>query len=253
MELELWVIILLSSVYFVAGFIDSIAGGGGLLTVPAFLLTGLPPDLVLGTNKLAASCGMLTALGNYARNGLILWKVLITGLPAVIAGGLLGSWMLLSLNNELLGKILVFLLPFGLAALLMPTRDRPPRDLNAAALYLYLPALCFILGMYQGFLGPGNGSFMLLGMHLILGSSLLRASATSKLLNLCATLTALAVFIIRGKVLFLLGLPLIMAGILGNYVGSKTAIKEGSGLVRTILMISLSLLFASLVWKFWLA
>ena len=89
MELELWVIVLLAVVYFTAGFIDSIAGGGGLLTVPAFLLTGLPPEVVLGTNKLASCCGMLTALGNYARSGLVYWRALLTGVPAVILGGLI--------------------------------------------------------------------------------------------------------------------------------------------------------------------
>ncbi len=253
MELEIWVIALLCSAYFAAGFIDSIAGGGGLISVPAFLLTGTPPEVVLGTNKLASCCGMATALRNYARSGLVVWRAAWVGVPVVLVGAALGAKALLFFDSEAVGKIIVALLPLGILATFMPKKDQGKhQDITPRGLYVHLPIICLILGFYEGFFGPGAGSFFILAQHFILRFGLLQASATTKLLNLGAGLSAVVVLMWHGKVLYLLALPLAAANICGNYMGSKLAIRIGAAFVRRLLSVSLSLLFISLIWKFWI-
>lgn len=251
MELELWVVALLCFVYFSAGFIDSIAGGGGLLTYPAILLSGVPADLAFGTTKLTGAVGMSVALGNYARSGLVVWKAAPAGVPAVILGAMLGSEALLSMSNEMIGKVVVFLLPLGILATFMPKDDKGEREPTARQLYVYLPLVCLVLGFYEGFFGPGAGSFLLMALHFLLGFGMLASSATMKLLNVAATGSALMVFIYQGKVLYHLAIPLALAAVAGNYWGSRCAIRVGPKLIRKILAVSLSLLFASLIYKFW--
>lgn len=252
MELELWVILLLCLVYAGAGYIDSIAGGGGLLTIPAILLTGVPPDFAFGTTKFSGLIGMSVALGNYARSGLVVWKAALGGVPAVLIGAALGSHALLGMSNEMIGKVVVFLLPLGILATFLPKRDKGSRPPTPFHLYILLPPVCLVLGFYEGFFGPGAGSFFLMALHFLLGFGMLAASATMKLLNVAATGSALMVFIYQGKVLYLLAIPLTIASVAGNYLGSRTAIRVGPGFVRKILACSLSLLFVSLIWKFWL-
>lgn len=252
MELELWIVALLCCVYFAAGFIDSIAGGGGLLSVPAFLLTGFPPEIVLGTNKLASCCGMSVALRNYARSGLVVWRSALVGVPVVVLGGALGSKALLLFDSGTIGKIIVVLLPIGIAATFLPKKDRGVQELTPKKLYTLLPLICLVLGFYEGFFGPGTGSFFILALHFIMGFGLLHATATTKLLNLAAGMSGLAVFMWHDKVLYLLAIPLAVANICGNYAGSKMAIKIGPSCVKRFLSVSLTLLFASLVWKFWI-
>ncbi|MDL2272518.1 TSUP family transporter [Desulfovibrio sp. OttesenSCG-928-I05] len=251
MELELWVVALLCLAYFSAGYIDSIAGGGGLLTIPAILLAGVPADLAIGTTKLSATFGMSMALRNYARSGLVIWKAATAGVPAVILGSILGSSALLSMSNEMIGKVVVFLLPLGILVTFLPKEDRGEREPSARQLYVYLPLVCLVLGFYEGFFGPGAGSFMLMALHFMLGFGMLASSGTMKLLNVTATGAALMVFIYQGKVLYLLAIPLTIAAVSGNYFGSRSAIRVGPKLIRKILAVSLSLLFASLIYKIW--
>jgi uncharacterized membrane protein YfcA len=251
MELELWTIALLCVAYFTAGFIDSIAGGGGLITMPCILLAGIPPDLAFGTNKLASSCGLGAAMASYARNGLVLWRAAPLGIPAVLIGASIGGAVLLSLDNDTIGKVVVVLLPLGIFATFLPKKDRGEKRVGARQFYILLPLICLTLGFYEGIFGPGAGSFFILALHFLLGFGLLQASATTKLLNFAATASSCVIFIIQGKVLYMLALPLAAFSIAGNIAGSRTAMRIGAGFVRTVLSFSLTLLFASLVWKFW--
>ncbi|MDR2503112.1 MAG: TSUP family transporter [Deltaproteobacteria bacterium] len=251
-ELDLWIVLALLPVYFAAGFIDSVAGGGGLIAAPAFLLTGTSPDLVLGTNKLAACMGTASSLINYARSGLALWRMAVVGLPAALLGSFLGTRVILLFDSAYIGRLIVLLLPLGVAATLIPKKDRGRKELTRAGLYVFTPLVCLLIGFYDGFFGPGTGSFFILALHLATGVGLLQASATAKIFNLATNLGSLAVFIFYGKVLFALGLPLALANIAGNLLGSRMAIKIGAGFVRRVLSVSLSLLFFSLLWKFYL-
>lgn len=253
MEFEIWVIAILFVVFFISGFVDSIAGGGGLINIPAFLLTGIDPEFALGTTKMSATIGKIASLINYAKNSLVDWRVSFVGVPAAIIGGALGTRAILFFDSVHIGRIIIFLLPLGVLAILLPRKDfGTKKELSALKLYLLTPAICLLLGFYDGFFGPGVGSFFIIALNLFVGLTLVQAAATTKVFNFTTAFSSFVVFAIAGKVLFLVGIPLAIASIIGNTLGSSLAIKIGSSFVKKILLFSLSLLFVTLVWKFFI-
>lgn len=253
MELEVWIVTLLCAVLFCSGFMDGIVGGGGLISLPALLLAGLPPEAALGTNKFVAYCGVAASFGTYARSGVVFWKAARTGIPAMLLGAIIGAKCLLALDSAVIGKVLIFMLPIGIFAFFMPRKDRGAREKRPGDLTFRLPLICMILGLYDGFFGPGCGTFFAIAFHLFLGFGLIPAVATSKMISLVGGMGGVIVFILKGNVNFLLGMPLGLCCVIGNIVGSRMAMRVGPGLVRRFLVVSLALLFGSLVWKFWFA
>ena len=237
---------------FVAGFIDSIAGGGGLIALPATLLVGLPPHHCLGTNKFMASLGTAAACWSYAKSGAIIWRVVFVGIGFSLLGSFLGAKLVLVVDNSVLGKIMLALLPVAALTTFMPIRKAfENRAIPFLRLYIGTPIVCLAIGFYDGFFGPGTGSFLLLGLHFALGMNLVSASATAKPFNLASNLSAMVVFMLNGQVLYSLAIPMAVSNILGNVLGSRLALAKGSPVVRKMLLVSLSLLFATLVWKYW--
>lgn len=248
-------ILICSITAFVAGFVDSVAGGGGLIQTPVMLLTGIPPHSVLGTNKFATTFGTSLAVLNYARNGFILWRAALAGLGFSLLGAYAGSRLALHVDSAVLGKVIVALLPVGLLALFLPARKGCGGDalLSGGRLYTVMPLTAFAVGMYDGFFGPGTGSFFIIALHWCLRMDLVRASGTAKVFNLASNVGALAAFLWDGKVIFALGLPMALANMAGNYLGSRLAIQKGAGIVRNFLFLSLGLLFCTLVWRYFFA
>lgn len=254
LDIGLGVIAICSGAAFLGGFIDSIAGGGGLITMPALLLCGVPPHQALAANKVSACVGTATALSNFMRSGLVLWRTALTGLGFSLAGAWAGSFLTLHISSELLAKILVILLPLAMLATLFPPRARKDPgavspDAAERRLWLAVPLLCLLIGIYDGFFGPGTGSFLILAFHWILGMGLIQASATSKVLNLASNVGGSVTFIWHGKVLWPLTLSMMAACVLGNWLGSRLAIRRGAGAVRVFLFVSLSLLMLTLIWE----
>ncbi|PED07024.1 hypothetical protein COL30_12230 [Bacillus pseudomycoides] len=240
---------------FAAGFIDSIAGGGGLIMVPAFLLSGLPAQTALAQEKLVGTIGTVAAITNYMKDKKIIWKVVGSGIVSALIGAYVGAKLILFFDEELVGKLIVFLFPLGLLFTILPKKQSKKSNLNLSEVkYAFLSVfmVCFFAGFYDGFFGPGTGSLMIILFHYILKFSLVEASATSKIFNFASNVGALIAFIIAGKVLFLKGIPMIIGNILGNYVGSRLAIKQGDKIIRATLIGSLSLLFISLLYKYFI-
>lgn len=246
--------VILSLVSFFAGLIDSIAGGGGLLLLPALLLAGLPPQTALGTNKFAASMGTGTALFNFIRGKKVVWKIAVYGIFFALLGGVAGSKAVLALDNRVVAKIIVVLLPLAAIATLYPRKNAVAEKVNLTrlALWVKVPLICFLFGAYDGFFGPGTGSFFIIAFYLFLNLGLVESSATAKVFNLLSNLGALVMFIIGGKVIYLIAVPLALANIAGNYLGSHLTLKKEAQLVKVFLMVSLTILFVTLIWKyFW--
>lgn len=238
-----------SVIALVAGFVDSIAGGGGLLTMPALLLSGVPPHLALGTSKIQATLGTTAALAMFAHGHCVLWRLALWGLGFSLLGSALGSSFALWMDEAVLGGVMLALLPFAMVFSLLPKKERPEtgKEPEGMAFWLGMPLICLVLGAYDGFFGPGTGTFLILGLHWILRLDLVRSSATSKVLNLGSNVGALAVFAWHGQYVLLLALPMVVASILGNCFGSRTAMRVGAKAVRRFLTVSLGILFCTLV------
>lgn len=234
------------------GFIDAIAGGGGLLTVPALLICGVPPHIALGTNKISAFLGTSVALFNFARNGLVRWRLAFYGIAFSLAGSWAGTLLAIRLDSALLGKILIFLLPLAMAVTLLPSRKNSEEEKRVTGLkfWIYLPLLAFAMGVYDGFFGPGTGSFLILGLHWILGLGLVGASGTAKAFNLASNFSGAVSFAIHGMVNWPLGVVMAACLMIGNWGGSTLAIKIGSKAVRRFLIISLLLLLGTLIQQY---
>ena len=254
MDISLAVLVVLCVFFFLAGFVDSVAGGGGLISTPALLLCGVPPHMALGTGKFASTLGSLTSLWTFARNHLVVLRIAPAGFISAFAGGMAGSALALHIDSALLGKLLVFLLPVGMVISLFSGRlVSTEGELPERHLWIRVILMGFLIGGYDGFFGPGTGSFFIIAQHLLLHMGLVRASATAKVFKLASNAGAFAVFTSGGVTLFSLGIPLAVANILGNQLGTRLAIRIGTRMVRNFLYVTLSLLLSTLAYRFFLS
>ena len=231
-----------------AGLIDSIAGGGGLITVPALLLAGLDPRLALGTNKFQSSFGSFTASVRYARAGEVQVKRTVPGIVFTLIGAATGSALVQVIRIELLDA----LIPFLLLAILLYTVFSPrlgaidshPRMKEGAFYCIFGLAM----GFYDGFFGPGTGSIWVIAFMLFLGQNLKKATAHTKIMNFTSNVVALAVFVIGGNVLYSAGLVMAVGQIIGARIGSGMVIKRGAEFIRPIFITMVALATLKLFW-----
>lgn len=244
-------ILLLSGMSFLAGFIDAVAGGGGLILMPSLLVAGIPPQMALGTNKFAGMLGTLTALMNFVRSRKVIWKIALAGLAFSLSGAVLGTRAILHFDPAEAGKIIVFLLPFPAILTFMPKKQLKTSvdEFSRLNMYLHVQLLCLVIGFYDGFFGPGTGTFLIFGFYAFLGLHLINASAVSKVFNLASNIGSFVTFVCAGKVLYSIGIPIALANILGGYIGSSMAIKKGQAFIKAILILVFIILFMTLVFK----
>ncbi len=227
-------IALLAAVAFVAGTIDAVAGGGGLLTVPAILWAGLPPHLALGTNKGQSVFGSLAALARFVRAGMVDGPRARITLPLGLLGSLAGASLVLAVPPAALRPIVLALL--AAAALFMGVRrpgaarleDTPPPGRPA----LRAAGIALAIGAYDGFFGPGTGTFLIVAFVALLGDGLAHASADAKVVNFASNLAAVGLFAARGTVVWRIALPMALAQLAGGWLGAHLAIRRGDALVR---------------------
>ena len=245
------ILLILVVVAFVAGFIDAIAGGGGLLTIPALLMAGLPPHLVLGTNKLCATFGSATASFTFYRKGLFNPKQWRKGLLATATGAVLGALLAQQLPAQWLNQMLPIIV-FACAVYLLFGRtpqvseDSQPLIKTGRQLPQGLS-----LGFYDGVAGPGTGAFWTVSTLLLYPLDLLRASGVARSMNFVSNAAALSMFIISGNVAWALGLGMGAALMLGASVGARVAIGGGNRLIRPIFIMVVMALAARLAWQHW--
>lgn len=244
-------VLMLGAIAFVAGFVDSIAGGGGLFLVPGFLLVGMPPQVALGQEKLVSTLGTLAAIRNFLANSKMVWQVALVGVPFSLLGAYLGAHLIVSISQEAVGKIILALIPFGILIFLTP-KDRlvEERELSSRMVFTVVPLTCLAIGFYDGFFGPGTGSMFIIAFHYLLRMDLVSSSANSKTFNFASNIGALVAFVIAGKVVYLLAVALVACNILGNHLGSALALRKGNEVVRKALVFSMLCLFTSLGVKY---
>ena len=223
-------IILLCFAGFIAAFVDSIAGGGGLISVPAFLIAGLSPHLTLGTNKFASTTGSLTSSIKFALSGKVNFKLIRFLVPFTLLGAALGVNTVLKIDQSFLKSLVLILILFvGVYSLFSKTLGAANKFNNPTPFSLVGGILlAFSLGFYDGFFGPGTGSF------LIFGFDFLNASGNAKFLNFISNITSLALFAMKGNISYSYGIPVALFMILGANLGTKYALKKGTTLIKPI-------------------
>ncbi len=239
------------SLGFLAAAVDAIAGGGGLISLPALLLAGVPPHLALGTNKFAATSASFSSSLAFARSGKVYFPLVKYQIPFTFIGALLGVWAVLRVSSDFLNKAVLILILFVVAYTLLR------RDLGIEEHFKGLSALskaagsffALFLGFYDGFFGPGTGSFLIFAFITIYGFDFITASANSKVLNFTSNLASLLLFALNGKIVLFYGIPMAMFMIAGSRVGTKLAIQRGVSLVKPIFITMSCLVAAKLIFQ----
>jgi len=248
MELNLQMILIVLAGVFLAGFMDGIAGGGGIVSVPAYFLAGLPAHLALGTNKLSSCVGTAVSASRFIRGGYVDWKLGVPSIVLAILGAALGTRLQLMVDERVLKYLLLLVLPI-VAVVVLRQRTLPeergdiPRGRQAAIVL----AASLIVGAYDGFYGPGAGTFLVLTFCALGKLDVRTAAGNVKIVNLSSNLGALATSLLNGKVFLALGLIGAVASVAGHWIGSGLAIKDGSRIVKPAILIVLILLTVKVV------
>lgn len=235
----------LAAAAFVAGMVDAIGGGGGLVTVPALLAAGLDPRVALATNKGQAVFGAVSSAASFGRHGAVTPERVKVAFASGFVGSLLGAMLLVTRRPEPLRPLVVVLLLTALAVALVP-RDRLPR-LTPKHPTVALVAVSLGLGAYDGFFGPGVGSMLIAANVVLFHEPLVRASGNAKIVNLASNLAAFGLFAARGTILWRVALPMAVANALGASVGARLALKGGDKLVRRVVVCVVLAVVAKLV------
>ncbi len=235
---------------FLAGFVDSIAGGGGLISLPAYMFAGFPVHNAIGTNKLSSGMGATLATYKFYKKGYIEIKHAIYTIIFALFGSSIGAKIALLTNDRVFKILMLFILPVT-AFYVFKAKDLTgggDEYSTRKTILISLP-IAFFVGMYDGFYGPGTGTFLILLLTGVAKMSLTSSAGITKAINLTTNITALVIFFINGKVLIPLGLTAGLFSIAGNYFGTKLFITKGSKSVRPIILVVLTLFFIKIIFE----
>lgn len=231
---------------FMAGFIDSIAGGGGLISLPAYLFAGIPMHNALATNKFSSSMSTIVSTYRYIINKKFFLPVAIPSALAALIGSFFGAKATLALDEKYLRYFLLFALP-AIAVFMLINKsfgeEETYSEKSKSSLTILAAASGLLLGFYDGFFGPGTGTFLMLIYAKVLGFNLVNASGNAKITNLSSNIGSLIQFILGGKVIFAVGIIASFFGIIGGWIGSGFAIHKGAKAIKPILVVVLIILF----------
>jgi len=249
----LYTLVYLAPLVFLAGFIDSAVGGGGTISIPAYLLTGMPAHLAFGTNKLSACLGTAIAAGRFIKNKAIDLKVAVISAAGALIGAALGSRFVIMLDDRTLRLMLIIALPCVALFLVLRKNkiyEAENESLSSNKTIFLASIIGFGIGLYDGIIGPGTGTFAIIAYNALMRYDLRTASGNAKVLNLASNLASVIVLASEGHVLWALGLPAAVFGILGNYLGAGFAIKKGAKFLRPMLFVVLGLLLVRVIFDF---
>ncbi|EFI41843.1 MULTISPECIES: TSUP family transporter [Peptoniphilus] len=243
-------LIILLPLLFLAGVVDSIGGGGGLISLPAFLLAGLPIHMALGTTKMQSTCGTAMATLRFIKNRFVSFKLAFPAVIAAFLGASIGAKLMMFLGEDQLHKIMIIILP--VAAFLVLNKkffDSATSDeliINKKT-YITVTISAFLVGIYDGMYGPGTGTFLILAFTVFAKMNVQFANGHAKIINLASNITALIIFLLNGKIIIPLGLLGALASMAGNYVGSGLALKNAQKFTRPCILFVLCILAAKIL------
>ena len=245
----LWAVALICAGVFVAAMVDAIGGGGGLISLPVYVLVGLPYHHALGTNKLSACIGTAVSTARYVKNGFVNWRLATGSIVLAVVGAFLGTKLQLRVSEAYLRYTLLVVLPVVAAMMLFRRQQLPeqPGKIAAGVQMAVVWGASLIIGIYDGFYGPGTGTFLLLVFCYFGKMDVRTASGNVKLANLASNAGSLFTALAAGKVIVPLGLLAAAFSVAGNYLGAGLNIKNGSKIVRPVILVVLVLLVVKVI------
>ena len=246
----IWVVLFIGAGVFCASFVDAIGGGGGIISVPVYLIAGLPTHLALGTNKLSACLGTFASTFRYIKNGFADWSLAIPSVALALIGAHLGTRLQISLDEAYLKYMLLVVLP--IVAFVLLKQKKFPEEAGRIAKWKKMCIVygaSLILGAYDGFYGPGTGTFLLLIFCNFAKMDLRTASGNVKIVNLASNVGAVVTSAMAGKVLYPIGLIAAAFSIAGHYLGAGMTIKNGAKVVRPVIFVVIALLAVKIIFE----
>ena len=250
MELTPQMFLIVCPLLFLAGLVDAIGGGGGLISLPAYILAGLPVHQAIATNKLSSTCGTALATLHFIKMGLVNWRLALPTIVSAIAGSSLGANASMAVAEGVMEKVLFVVLPVTAFIVLNPKifHDNADAELTITRRTLITAIISsLVVGFYDGFYGPGTGTFLIIALTVFAGLSMRSANAQTKVINLTTNITSLVIFLLNGQVVFLLGIAAAACNMAGNYIGAGLAATKGSRITRPIIVLVLGLLLLKIL------
>lgn len=243
-------LLLVCPLVFLGGFVDSVAGGGGLITLPAYMMAGVPVHFAAGTNKVVNGCGSATASVKFFRSGKMRLRAALCAAAGALAGGYIGAEIAKLLSEGLLKGLMLIALPL-VAVFLVVKKDfgqesggitvSPPVEIGISL------GIGLVIGCYDGMIGPGTGTFLIMAFTALLHMDMVTASGCSKVGNLASNIAAAASFILGGKVMWALVVPAAACSMLGNWCGARYAVRGGGKRIRAMIFVVLGMLFVKML------
>ena len=239
--MEFYIIIILCIASFFAGFIDAIVGGGGLIQTPValILLPNTSVSAIIGTLKIPAFSGTSFAANQYLKRVEMNWKLLIVMMFLAVPSAFLGSTLLTYVSNDFMKPLLLIVLSLLVVYTYVQKNfgQQVVKTHSAIVQIYYAVIISFIIGFYDGFIGPGTGSFLVLAFIALLGFDFLQASANAKMVNLATNFGSICLFVIKGKIIWAIALPMAFCNAFGGWIGAKLAIKKGNSFIRILFLV----------------
>ena len=239
--METYIIILLCIASFFAGFIDAIVGGGGLIQTPMalILLPNLPVSSIIGTLKIPAFSGTSFAANQYLKKVDMNWRLLIIMMLLAVPSAFLGSILLTYVSNDFMKPLLLVVLSLLVVYTYAQKNfgQHVVKTHSVTIQIFYAVVISFVVGFYDGFIGPGTGSFLVLAFIALLGFDFLHASANAKMVNLATNFGSICLFVLKGKIIWAIALPMAFCNAFGGWIGAKLAIKKGNKFIRIFFLV----------------
>ena len=250
MAINYWQLLIICPLVFAASLLDAVAGGGGLVSLPAYLIAGLPPHNAIATNKLSSSIGTCASTARFIRNKCVDWPTAIPSAILAVLGSVAGAQLILAIDDNVIRYIMLVLVPV-LALVVLKKRDlaaEPLEPVSRKRQFLVVCVAALFVGLYDGFYGPGTGTFLLLAYTQLAKMPLRLAAGNVKIANLSSNVGSLAVFLLHGQAIIPLGLISAVFAVAGHYIGAGVLLKNGAKVVKPFILVVLSLLFVRLIY-----
>ncbi len=238
-------------IVFLAGFVDASAGGGGIISIPAYLFTGMPAHFALGSNKLSSACGTTLSVVKFWKSGAVEPRSAVIAFAASFIGSAIGSQIALALSDTTIKKLMLVVLPCVALIVIFKRNLGERREIGAfskAKVAILAAVVGVLVGGYDGLVGPGTGAFAIIGFSTLLRLDLRTASGNAKILNIASNYAALITFVHAGTILYSLAIPAALCNMVGNYIGSRCALAKGARFIRPMMLVVFGMLMLKLLW-----